>query len=219
MNRIFPPVSWVSRQADSHGTLRSNDLIWSNVVNNYILGQKPPAFDLLYWNNDGTRMARTAHSWYLHNTYIENNLIHPGRLRLMGEALDLRRITLDMYAVGAEKDHIVPWASAWRLSQLTGGAVRFILASSGHIAGIINPPDSKNAAYWTTEKGPAKRAPAAAKTAQEWRTHAERYDGSWWDDWSAWLAARAGAMTQPPGVGSAANPPFCDAPGTYVMEK
>ena len=209
-----------SRQmSDMFNLLRSNDLIWSNVVNNYILGQKPPAFDLLYWNNDGTRMARTAHSWYLHNTYIENNLIHPGRLRLMGEALDLRRITLDMYAVGAEKDHIVPWASAWRLSQLTGGAVRFILASSGHIAGIINPPDSKNAAYWTTEKGPAKRAPAAAKTAQEWRTHAERYDGSWWDDWSAWLAARAGAMTQPPGLGSAANPPFCDAPGTYVMEK
>ena len=106
-----------SRQmSDMFNLLRSNDLIWSNVVNNYILGQKPPAFDLLYWNNDGTRMARTAHSWYLHNTYIENNLIQPGRLRLMGEALDLRRITLDMYAVGAEKDHIVPWASAWRLA-------------------------------------------------------------------------------------------------------
>jgi polyhydroxyalkanoate synthase subunit PhaC len=204
-----------SRQmSDMFNLLRSNDLIWSNVVNNYILGQKPPAFDLLYWNNDGTRMARTAHSWYLHNTYIENNLIQPGKIQLMGEALDLRRITLDAYAVGAEKDHIVPWESAWRLTRLTGGTVRFILASSGHVAGIINPPGSKNAAYWTTKEGPA-----AAKTPQEWRAHAERYDGSWWGDWSAWLAARAGAMVHPPALGSAANPPLCDAPGTYVMEK
>ena len=204
-----------SRQmSDMFNLLRSNDLIWSNVVNNYILGQKPPAFDLLYWNNDGTRMARTAHSWYLHNTYIENNLIRPGKIQLMGEALDLRRITLDVYAVGAEKDHIVPWESAWRLTQLTGGTVRFILASSGHIAGIINPPGSKNAAYWTL-----KEATAAATTAQEWRAYAERYDGSWWGDWSVWLGARAGAMAQPPALGSAAHPPLCDAPGTYVMEK
>ncbi len=182
-----------SRQmADMFNLLRSNDLIWSNVVNNYILGQKPPAFDLLYWNNDGTRMARAAHSWYLRNTYIENNLIRPGKIHLMGEALDLRRITLDAYAVGAEKDHIVPWESAWRLTQLTGGIVRFILASSGHIAGIINPPGSKNAVYWTSEE-----RPDAAKTPQEWRARAERSDGSWWGDWSAWLAARAGAMSQP----------------------
>ena len=204
-----------SRQmSDMFNLLRSNDLIWSNVVNNYILGQKPPAFDLLYWNNDGTRMARTAHSWYLHNTYIENNLIQPGKIHLMGEALDLRRITLDAYAVGAEKDHIVPWESAWRLAQLTGGTVRFILASSGHIAGIINPPGSKNAEYWTTKAGPT-----ATKNPQEWRAHAERYDDSWWGDWSAWLAAHAGAMARPPALGSAANPPLCDAPGTYVMEK
>ena len=102
-------------------------------------------------------MARTAHSWYLHNTYIENNLIKPGKIPLMGEALDLRRITLDIYAVGAEKDHIVPWEAAWRLTQITGGTVRFILASSGHIAGIINPPGSKSAAYWTTQEGPPRR--------------------------------------------------------------
>ncbi|HTJ90392.1 MAG TPA: class I poly(R)-hydroxyalkanoic acid synthase [Acidocella sp.] len=204
-----------SRQmSDMFNLLRSNDLIWSNVVNNYILGQKPPAFDLLYWNNDGTRMARTAHSWYLRNTYIENNLIQPGKTHLMGEALDLRRITLDSYAVGAERDHIVPWESAWRLTQLTGGTVRFVLASSGHIAGIINPPGSKNAAYWTT-----KERRAAPKTPHEWRGHAKRYEDSWWGDWSAWLAARAGAMAQPPALGSAAYPPLCDAPGTYVMEK
>src|SRR4051794_912013 len=103
--------------------LRSNDLIWANVVNNYLMGNKPPAFDLLYWNADGTRMCRAAHSWYLRNTYVENNLKEPGRIRLKGEALDLGRISIDAYAVGAEKDHIVPWDSAWRITQLFGGKV------------------------------------------------------------------------------------------------
>jgi polyhydroxyalkanoate synthase subunit PhaC len=194
--------------------LRSNDLIWSNVVNNYLLGQKPPAFDLLYWNSDGTRMARTAHSWYLHNTYIENNLIKPGKIRLMNQALDLGHITLDIYAVGAEKDHIVPWDAAWRLTQLTGGAVRYILASSGHIAGIINPPGGKGAAYWTQKEGEA-----APTTAPAWRAAAQRHDGSWWTDWSAWLSARGGRMVKPPPLGSETNPALCDAPGTYVLEK
>ena len=120
--------------------LRSNDLIWSNVVNNYLLGQKPPAFDLLYWNSDGTRMARTAHSWYLRNTYVENNLVEPGKLRLKGEALDLGQVRLDIYAVGAERDHIVPWDAAWRICHLVSGTDRYVLASSGHIAGMINPP-------------------------------------------------------------------------------
>src|SRR3954469_9029039 len=132
--------------------LRSNDLIWSNVANNYLLGNKPPAFDLLYWNSDGTRMARAAHSWYLRNTYVENNLISPGRVRLKDETLDLGRIVLDAYAVGAERDHIVPWDAAWRITQLVGGKVRFVLASSGHIAGIVNPPGGKGA-YWVAEPG------------------------------------------------------------------
>ena len=132
--------------------LRSNDLIWANVVNNYLLGNKPPAFDLLYWNSDGTRMTRAAHSWYLRNTYVENNLIEPGKITLKGEAIDLGRIRQDTYAVGAEKDHIVPWDAAWRITQLFGGEVRFVRASSGHIAGIINPPGGKGA-YWTRESG------------------------------------------------------------------
>jgi polyhydroxyalkanoate synthase len=194
--------------------LRSNDLIWSNVVNNYLLGQKPPAFDLLYWNSDGTRMARAAHSWYLQNTYVENNLIQPRKISLMGEALDLGRITLDIYAVGAEKDHIVPWDAAWRLTQLTGGPVRYILASSGHIAGIINPPGGKGSTYWAQKQGEA-----AAATPPAWRASAERHDGSWWTDWTAWLGAHADGMVPPPGLGSAAHPPVCDAPGQYVLEK
>jgi polyhydroxyalkanoate synthase len=130
--------------------LRSNELIWSNVVNNYILGQKPPAFDLLYWNSDGTRMTPTAHSFYLRNTYVENNLIKPGKIVLKGTPIDLRRITNDIYAIGAQSDHIVPWDSAWRVTtHVTNGKVRFVLSSSGHIAGIINPPSKGKGKYWT----------------------------------------------------------------------
>jgi polyhydroxyalkanoate synthase len=190
--------------------LRSNDLIWSNVVNNYLLGQQPPAFDLLYWNSDGTRMARAAHAWYLRNTYVENNLIKPGKVRLDGELLDLGRITLDTYAVGAEKDHIVPWEGAWRATQVLGGAVRFVLASSGHIAGIINPPGGKGI-YWVNE--------ARADTPEAWRAGAKRHDGSWWQDWSAWLAARGGERIAPPSMGSETHPPMDNAPGQYVLEK
>jgi polyhydroxyalkanoate synthase len=190
--------------------LRSNDLIWSNVINNYLLGQKPPAFDLLYWNSDGTRMARAAHAWYLRNTYSENNLMHPGKIHLKGQALDLGGIRLDIYAVGAEKDHIVPWEAAWRITQLMGGRIRFVLASSGHIAGMINAPGGKGT-YWTGE--------GQQTTPEAWRKAAERHDGSWWTDWSRWLAARAGEKAAPPAMGSASYPPLLDAPGSYVLEK
>jgi polyhydroxyalkanoate synthase len=192
--------------------LRSNDLIWSNVVNNYLMGEKPPAFDLLYWNADGTRMARAAHAWYLRNTYVENNLIVPGKIRLKGTDIDLGRITVDIYAVGAEKDHIVPWDAAWRITQLAGGTVRFVLASSGHIAGMINPPGSKGT-YWTAAADPTRATP------KQWREAARRHDGSWWTDWAAWLAERSGPKDAPPGMGSARHPPMEDAPGLYVLEK
>ena len=193
--------------------LRSNDLIWSNVVNNYLLGNKPPAFDLLYWNADGTRMTRAAHSWYLRNTYIENNLVKPGTVTLKGESIDLARIRLDTYAVGAEKDHIVPWDAAWRITQLFGGDVRFVLASSGHIAGIINPPGGKGN-YWTREVKDAD-----ASSPEQWLQSATKHEGSWWPDWSAWLSARSGEKGKPPSVGSAKYPPLENAPGTYVLEK
>jgi polyhydroxyalkanoate synthase len=193
--------------------LRSNDLIWANVVNNYLMGNKPPAFDLLYWNSDGTRMARAAHSWYLRNTYVENNLIKPRTITLKGEAIDLGRIDLDTYAVGAEKDHIVPWDAAWRITQLFGGNVRFVRASSGHIAGIINPPGGKGA-YWTRETGDA-----AASSPEQWLQSATRHDGSWWPDWTAWLSARSDRKGAPPQMGGSKHPPLQDAPGTYVLEK
>ena len=198
--------------ANMFSLLRSNDLIWATVVNNYLMGNKPPAFDLLYWNSDGTRMAGAAHSWYLRNTYLENNLIKPGKVSLKGEAIDLSRIQLDAYAVGAEKDHIVPWDAAWRITQLVGGDVRFVQASSGHIAGIVNPPGGKGT-YWVTGPGPKATDP------QQWLRSATRYDGSWWTDWTAWLSQRSGRMIDPPPLGSAAHSPMGNAPGTYVMEK
>jgi len=197
--------------ANMFNLLRANDLIWSNVVNNYLLGQKPPAFDLLYWNSDGTRMTPTAHSWYLRNTYIENNLIVPGKVELKGEKLDLGKIKQDIYAVGAEADHIVPWQSAWRIGQVAGGKVRYVRASSGHIAGIINPPGGKGK-YWTAESG--KEASPDA-----WLSNATEHNGSWWTDWKDWLAAHSGDRVRLPPLGNEKHPPLADAPGTYVMEK
>src|SRR5437763_9705581 len=189
--------------------LRANDLIWSNVVNNYLLGKEPPAFDLLYWNADGTRMARVAHSFYLRNTYLENNLIKSNKVVLKGVPIDLGKITQDIYAVGTEQDHIVPWKSAWRISQLTGGKVRFVLGGSGHIAGIINPP-SKGRGYWMNDK--------PVKAADERRPGAERHNGSWWTDWREWLQQRSGEQVALPSMGSAAPPPITPAPGTSAVE-
>jgi polyhydroxyalkanoate synthase subunit PhaC len=190
--------------------LRANDLIWSNVVNNYLLGKEPPAFDLLYWNADGTRMTRAAHSFYLRNTYLENNLIKPRTIVLKGVPIDLGKIRQDIYAVGAEQDHIVPWKSAWRISQLSGGQVRFVLGGSGHIAGAISPP-SKGRGYWTNDK--------PVKNAVEWLESAESHKGSWWGDWLEWLKPRSGEQVAPPPVGDTAHPPITPAPGTYVLEK
>src|SRR6266700_1236792 len=190
--------------------LRANDLIWSNVVNNYLLGKEPPAFDLLYWNADGTRMTRAAHSFYLRNTYLENNLVKPNKIVLKGVPIDLDQITQDIYAVGAEQDHIVPWKSAWRISQLASGKVRFVLGGSGHIAGVINPP-SKGRGYWMNDK--------PVKNADEWFAGATSYKGSWWIDWLEWLNARSGEQVPAPSVGNEKYPPLEPAPGKYVLEK
>ena len=138
--------------ANMFNLLRSSDLIWANVINNYLLGQKPPALDMLYWNSDGARMARAAHSFYIRNTYLENNLVKAGKVELMGRPIELGRITSAVYAVGAEKDHIVPWKSAWKISKLVDGTTHFTLAASGHIAGMISPPE-KARGYWTGGEG------------------------------------------------------------------
>lgn len=196
--------------ASMFNMLRANDLIWSNVVNNYLLGKEPPAFDLLYWNADGTRMTRVGHSFYLRNTYLENNLIKPNKVVLKGVPIDLKHIRQDVYAVGAQQDHIVPWKSAWRISQLASGPVRFVLGGSGHIAGVINPP-TKGRGYWTNEK--------PVESAQHWFEGAEHHDGSWWSDWLDWLKTRSGEQVTPPTMGNKAHTPTSPAPGKYVLEK
>lgn len=203
------------KMANMFNLLRSSELIWSNVINNYLLGQKPPAFDLLYWNADGTRMARDAHSFYLRNTYLENNLIEAGKVEVKGRPIDLSKIEGETYAVGAERDHIVPWYSAWKIGQLTSARTRFCLANSGHIAGMINPPSRGKGKHWVNEGGDA----GEAKTAEEWRQNATQHDGSWWEDWTKWLEPHSGEKVDPPGVGSEEYPPVEDAPGTYVRER
>ncbi|MDP9455267.1 MAG: class I poly(R)-hydroxyalkanoic acid synthase [Actinomycetota bacterium] len=201
------------KMANMFNSLRANDLIWSNVVNNYLLGQKPPAFDLLYWNSDGTRMARDAHSFYLRNTYLENNLVKPGKVTIKDRPIDLTKITGDIYAVGAEKDHIVPWYSAWQINKIAKDAnVRYTLANSGHIAGMINPPSKGKGTYWVIEDTDVP------ETAEQWKAAAKQHEGSWWEDWTAWLAERSGEMVDPPGIGSEKYPPLEDAPGSYVRE-
>jgi len=203
------------KMANMFNLLRSNDLIWSNVVNNYLLGQKPPAFDLLYWNADGTRMAREAHSFYLRNTYLENNLIEPGKVEIKGRPIDLGKIEGEVYAVGAERDHIVPWYSAWKIGQLTNAKTRFALANSGHIAGMINPPSKEKGRHWVNEGGDA----GEVATAEEWRENATQHEGSWWEDWTGWLEPRSGEKVEPPAVGNENYPPIEDAPGAYVRER
>jgi polyhydroxyalkanoate synthase len=190
--------------------LRANDLIWSNVINNYLMGKEPPAFDLLYWNNDGTRMARAAHSFYLRNTYLENNLVRPNKIVLKGIPIDLCRIHQDIYAVGTQQDHIVPWQSAWQISQLVSGPVHFVLAGSGHIAGVISPPE-KARGYRTNE--------GSAETAKQWLEGASLHEGSWWTDWVGWLSLRSGEQIAALSVGSIVHPPISPAPGSYVLER
>jgi len=191
--------------------LRANDLIWSNFVNNYLLGKEPPAFDLLFWNNDGTRMTKKAHSFYLRSICMENGLTRPNNITVKGVPVDLGKIHQDVYAVGTQQDHIVPWKGAWRITQLAGGPVRFVLGPSGHIAGISTPP-AKGKGYWTND--------APAKTADEWFASATRQQkGSWWSDWVEWLKPRSGEQVTPPSMGSNAHPPIIPAPGTYVLEK
>src|SRR6266571_218987 len=196
--------------ASMFNMLRANDLIWSNVVNNYLLGKEPPAFDLLYWNADGTRMTREAHMFFLRDICLKNGLTKHGQLVVKGVPIDLRNLRQDLYVVGTQQDHIVPWKTAWRITQLASGKVRFVLGGSGHIAGVINPP-GKGRGYWTNE--------TQVKSAEQWFESAESHKDSWWADWLEWLKPRSGEQTAPPATGNATYPPITPAPGTYVLEK
>jgi polyhydroxyalkanoate synthase subunit PhaC len=187
--------------------LRANDLVFSYVVSNWLMGKPPPAFDLLAWNDDTTRLPAAMHSWYLRSCYMENQLAN-GTMVLGGQRLDLATVTQDTYIVAAERDHIVPWRSSYKTIRLLGGDVRYVLVSGGHIAGIVSPPEPK-AWVMSSDENPA--------TADEWRAAATRKSESWWEDWSRWMAERAGPLGKPPRIGDRRHPILADGPGEYVL--
>jgi polyhydroxyalkanoate synthase len=199
--------------------LRANDLIWRYVVNSYLMGEEPRAFDLLYWNGDGTRVPERVHSFLLRNLYLENRLIEPDRLTVQGVGIDVRRITTPTYAVASLRDHIVPWKGAFRVRELMGGPVRFVLTEGGHVAGIINPPAEKKRSYWTNESKTTPRRAEDTADPEAWFANATEHQGSWWVDWIPWLEERSGEQITPPPMGSDEFPPLADAPGTYVLEE
>ena len=201
--------------ADTFSMLRANDLIWGVAVNRYLLGRDAPAFDLLYWNSDATRIPRAAHSYYLRHMYVQNDLVKPDVLEVDGVPIDVSRVTADTYCVATAEDHIAPWRSVYAMTQRFGGQTTFRLGASGHIAGIISPPSKKKAVWWGAPAGAANPA-----GADDWLAAAPKHEGSWWPDWTAWLAQRSSETTPAPGTpGSEGHPPLADAPGTYVLER
>jgi len=196
-----------SQMAATFDALRPNDLIFNYVVSNWLLGQDPPAFDILAWNSDSTRMPAAMHAFYLRALYLRNELAR-GVLEVKGQRLSLADVKSDAYVVGAINDHIVPWPASYKTTRLIGGNVRYVLSNGGHIAGIVNPPGPK--AWYEEAKPPYPVSPA------QWRAAAVRHGGSWWEDWAKWAARRAGPRTDPPPMGSERYPVVADAPGSYV---
>ncbi len=195
---------------DMHTTfnmLRANDLIWSFVVNNYLLGKQPFPFDLLYWNADSTRMPAAMHSFYLRKMYQENLLVKPGGITLAGVPIDLRKVKTPAFLLSTREDHIAPWRSTYRATQLYSGPVKFVLSASGHIAGVVNPPGSKYGHYENDKNPP---------TAEEWLAGATQHPDSWWPVWESWVARYAGGEVPARTPGDGKLTPIEDAPGSYV---
>jgi polyhydroxyalkanoate synthase subunit PhaC len=189
--------------------LRANDLIWPNVINHYLRGQSPQAFDLLYWNADSTNLPGPMYAWYLRNMYLENNLIVPGKLTVAGESVDLGRIDMPSYVLATQEDHIVPWRSAYRTTQFVGGRSQFVLGASGHIAGVINPASKNKRSFWAGGKQGAD--------ADAWLASATETPGSWWPHWFNWLAPRTGKpVAARRKLGNRQYPVIEPAPGRYV---
>ncbi|MFB9268121.1 class I poly(R)-hydroxyalkanoic acid synthase [Bradyrhizobium erythrophlei] len=193
-------------------TLRSKELIWPNVINNYLKGKSPERFDLLFWNADVTNLPGPMYCWYVRNMYLENNLRKPNRLTVCGTPVDLGRVDVPAYVLATAEDHIVPWTSAYRTTELLGGDVRFVLGASGHIAGVINPASKNKRSFWVSTK--------EFEDPKAWLAGAEEKPGSWWNDWIDWLTPsvedRWPARTE---LGSNAYPPGEPAPGRYVKQK
>jgi len=201
--------------ASTFSFLRPNDLVWNYVVGNYLKGETPPAFDLLYWNCDSTNLPGPYYAWYLRHFYLENKLVQPGALTVCGEKLDLRQVKLPVYVYGSREDHIVPIGGAYASTQLLPGKKRFVMGASGHIAGVINPPAKKKRSHWLREDGqfPAK--------VVDWIAGAAEHPGSWWEDWAAWLKGHAGRqVAAPKAYGKGARFKAIEpAPGRYVRQR
>ena len=201
--------------ASTFSFLRPNDLVWNYVVGNYLKGETPPPFDLLYWNSDSTNLPGPFYAWYLRNTYLENNLVKPCKVQVCGEGIDLRKVDLPVYLYGSREDHIVPIGGAYASTQVLPGKKRFVMGASGHIAGVINPPASKKRSHWVREDG---KFPA---DVNDWIAGSTELPGSWWDDWSGWLKTHAGKqIAAPKTYGKGAKYKAIEpAPGRYVKAK
>jgi polyhydroxyalkanoate synthase subunit PhaC len=199
-----------SKMATTFNMLRANDLIWSFVINNYMLGKQPMPFDLLYWNSDTTRMPEKTHLFYLRECY-KNNALAKGEMALGGVKIDLGKVKVPVYLQSAKEDHIAPYRSIYKTTRLFKGPIRFILAGSGHIAGVINPPAAKKYQYWTNDALPAK--------VEDWVAGAKEHPGSWWPDWDAWLSKLSGAKVPARKPGDGGLKVLGDAPGEYVKVK
>ncbi|MDA0360559.1 MAG: class I poly(R)-hydroxyalkanoic acid synthase [Proteobacteria bacterium] len=197
-----------SEMASTFNMLRSNDLIWSFVVNNYLLGKDPVPFDLLFWNSDATRMPAKMHSYYLRNMYIHNKLREPKGLTIAGRSIDLSSVTTPCYFISAKDDHIAPWKSTFAGAKLFGGKVRFVLGGSGHIAGIVNPPMANKYCFWANDE--------LTHDAESWLQNADRFDGSWWSDWSVWITSQGSRTVNARKIRNNRTNPFEDAPGSYA---
>ena len=194
-----------SEMAGTFNLLRANDLVWSFVVNNYLLGKDPFPFDLLYWNADSTRMPARMHSFYLRNMYINNLLGKPGGIELDGVPIDLGAVKVPSYFISTVEDHIAPWQATYKGAKYLGGPVRFVLGGSGHIAGIVNPPAAKKYHYFTND--------ALPETPEEWFRGARQIPGSWWEDWQSWIDRQSGGEKVP---ARTPQDPLEDAPGSYA---
>jgi polyhydroxyalkanoate synthase len=200
-----------AEMANTFNMLRANDLIWSFVINNYLLGKEPFPFDLLYWNSDSTRMPAAMHSFYLRNMYQNNLLSKPGGIELDGVPIDLGKVKTPTFILSTREDHIAPWKATYVATQLYSGPVRFALAASGHIAGVVNPPAANKYNHWTNTM--AKKHP---KNPDEWLANAEMRPGSWWPEWQQWVADFGDGKVAARQPGSGKLKAIEDAPGSYV---
>jgi len=194
-------------------SLRANDLVWPYVVNNYLMGGRPAAFDLLYWNSDSTNLPGPMYCYYLRNTYLENKLRTAGALRNCGVPVDLGKVRIPVFILATREDHIVPWRSAYRtLALLAGNDKTFVLGASGHVAGVVNPPAKKRRSYWTGEPFP--------EDPDAWLEHAKEHRGSWWPKWTEWLSRHGGGVRKAPeAAGNVQYRPIEPAPGRYVKQR